>query len=136
MGAGTDFGRAVSIGVLVVGTVTDIRFRRIPNWLILIGALCGGLSVMLTGGPHGLVSILPSALLAAGIAGAFSFWGWLGLGDAKLIVLLVVLLGWYLTVFVLLYACVLAIAWVVFRLVKHNQLGSIWGRGDGSPYSK
>jgi prepilin peptidase CpaA len=70
--------------VLVVSTFTDVRSRRIPNWLVLPFL---GLGIAVSGwlyGWHGVGSSLAGAALGFFIYG-FLFWmGGMGAGDVKL----------------------------------------------------
>jgi prepilin peptidase CpaA len=70
--------------VLVVSTFTDVRSRRIPNWLVLPFL---GLGIAVSGwlyGWHGVGSSLAGAGLGFFIYG-FLFWmGGMGAGDVKL----------------------------------------------------
>ena len=70
--------------VLAVAMFTDLRSRRIPNWLVLPFLLAGlAVSTLLYGG-RGLLSGVEGALLAAALLGVFCFLGGMGAGDLKL----------------------------------------------------
>ena len=72
------------VAVLVIATFTDVRSRRIPNWLVLPFLGLGlGVSTWLYGW-HGMVQSLEGAGLGILIYG-FLFWmGGMGAGDVKL----------------------------------------------------
>jgi len=79
--------------VLAVATFTDLRTRRIPNWLVL-PFLAAGLAV--SGwlyGWHGLVQSLEGLGLAALLFGALAWMGGMGMGDVKLCVAIGVWIG-------------------------------------------
>lgn len=69
--------------VLAVATVTDLRSRRIPNWLVLpflvAGLVFGGLH-----GWHGLLYSLAGLGVGAIFFGILSVMGGMGMGDVKL----------------------------------------------------
>jgi prepilin peptidase CpaA len=70
--------------VLVVATFTDVRSRRIPNWLVLPFL---GLGIVVSGwlyGWHGVGSSLEGAALRFLIYGLLFFKGGMGAGDVKL----------------------------------------------------
>jgi prepilin peptidase CpaA len=70
--------------VLAVATFTDLRSRRIPNWLVLpfLGA---GLAVSVWhDGWHGLAQSSAGLGLGAAIFGLLFFLGGMGMGDVKL----------------------------------------------------
>jgi prepilin peptidase CpaA len=70
--------------VLAVATFTDLRSRRIPNWLVLPFMAAGiGVSVWLHGW-QGLAQSLAGFTLGATIYGLLFFLGGMGMGDVKL----------------------------------------------------
>ncbi len=72
--------------VLSVATLTDLRSRRIPNWLVLPYLLAGIAVSSCLHGWHGAGQSLEGAGLALLIYG-FLFWmGGMGAGDVKLCV--------------------------------------------------
>lgn len=70
--------------VVAVATITDLRSRRIPNWLVLPFLLLGiGVSGWLRGW-HGVGQSLEGAGLGILIFGVFFWMGGMGAGDVKL----------------------------------------------------
>jgi prepilin peptidase CpaA len=70
--------------VLAVATFTDLRSRRIPNWLVMPFLVAGiGVSVWVQGW-HGLSQSLSGFALGAVIFGLLFFLGGMGMGDVKL----------------------------------------------------
>lgn len=70
--------------VVTAATVTDLRSRRIPNWLVgpfLVAGLC--VSTWM-GGRHGLVQSAEGMLLGLVLMGALGALGGMGMGDVKL----------------------------------------------------
>lgn len=69
---------------VLIATVSDIRTRRIPNWLVF-PFLLGGLAVStFVGGWHGLGQSLLGILLGAVLMGVLYWLGGMGMGDVKL----------------------------------------------------
>jgi prepilin peptidase CpaA len=70
--------------VLAVATFTDLRSRRIPNWLVL-PFLIGGFFVSgWLHGWHGIVQSLAGMAVGALLFGILSLMGGMGMGDVKL----------------------------------------------------
>jgi prepilin peptidase CpaA len=70
--------------VLAVATFTDLRSRRIPNWLVL-PFLAAGITVNVwLHGWHGLAQSFEGFALGAAIFGLLFFLGGMGMGDVKL----------------------------------------------------
>jgi prepilin peptidase CpaA len=70
--------------VLAVATITDLRSRRIPNWLVLPFMLAG---ICVSGWLHGWSGIgksLAGLALGALLLGVFFMLGGMGMGDVKL----------------------------------------------------
>ena len=88
MFAGSDWrlgAGAVYTVLLVVACVTDVRWRRIPNTLVLVLALTGfAFSVMAESWGPGLVRAFAGLALGFAIWIAFHVAGGLGAGDVKL----------------------------------------------------
>ncbi len=73
-----------TVAVLCVATFTDLRNRRIPNWLVVPFLAAGFAVAAWFHGWHGLVASLEGAGLGLLIYG-FLFWmGGMGAGDVKL----------------------------------------------------
>ena len=70
--------------LLAVATVTDLRSRRIPNWLTLPFLAAGLVAGGLTGGLAGLARSAAGVGLAILLLGAFCFLRGMGWGDLKL----------------------------------------------------
>lgn len=70
--------------VLAVATFTDLRSRRIPNWLVLPFLLAG---LVVSGWLHGWAGIIQSLSgvgLGALLFGILCYMGGMGMGDVKL----------------------------------------------------
>lgn len=71
---------------VLIATISDIRTRRIPNWLVFPFFFLGIAVSGLIGGWHGLQQSLLGILLAAVLMGALYWLGGMGMGDVKLCV--------------------------------------------------
>lgn len=72
--------------VLAVATFTDLRSRRIPNWLVLPFMGAGIAASVWFHGWHGMGQSAAGVALAALVLGVFSLMGGMGMGDVKLYV--------------------------------------------------
>lgn len=70
--------------VLAVAVFTDLRSRRIPNWLVFPFLLAGVAVSGWLGGWHGVGQSLLGLLLGLLCFGAIAFLGGMGMGDVKL----------------------------------------------------
>lgn len=70
--------------VLAVATYTDLRSRRIPNWLVLPFLVAGIAVRAWLGGFHGLGQSLGGMALGAVLFGVLGLMGGMGMGDVKL----------------------------------------------------
>jgi prepilin peptidase CpaA len=70
--------------VVVIATISDLRSRRIPNWLVAPFLLAGMITLTATQGWHGLTQSLEGVLLATLLLGILYWFGGMGMGDVKL----------------------------------------------------
>jgi len=70
--------------VLAVATITDLRSRRIPNWLVLPFLLVGFVVSGWTHGVSGIVHSLEGLAVGALFFGVLCWMGGMGMGDVKL----------------------------------------------------
>ena len=75
---------APTLAVLAVATYTDLRSRRIPNWLVFPFLVVGLVVSTWLSGWTGLVSSLEGLGLATLLFGIFFVMGGMGAGDVKL----------------------------------------------------
>jgi prepilin peptidase CpaA len=69
---------------VLIASFTDLRSRRIPNWLVGLSFLGALVTAIVTHGSDGLERALTGAALGAGILGVLCFLGGMGMGDLKL----------------------------------------------------
>ena len=96
----------VLVPALLVATLYDIRFYRIPNWLTFSGWVLGPLLHFVLSGTGGLATSLAGLGVAFALGMPLWLAGWMGAGDVKLITLVGGFLG-YPVVFVALAAIAL-----------------------------
>ena len=70
--------------VVAIATFTDIRSRRVPNWLVLPFMVAGPIISIVVAGGHGLLESFYGWGLAAVVFGFLNWLGGMGMGDVKL----------------------------------------------------
>jgi prepilin peptidase CpaA len=115
-----------TIAVLLVATFTDLRSRRIPNWLVLPFMLAGFIVPAWLHGWHGLVQSLEGFALGAVVYGFLSLKGGMGMGDVKLVAAIGAWVGPRQLAFALLFIAmaggVMALGWAIAGGLK----GEVW----------
>jgi prepilin peptidase CpaA len=105
--------------VVLVGAVTDLRTRKIPNWLTLGALPVGFLMAGLLTGTSGLVSAGLGMLLALLIYFPLYLLRAMGAGDAKLMAAIAVFIGPFMWLHLFLAASLLGgIVAIVFTAAK------------------
>ena len=66
------------------GDATDLKVRRIPNWLVVPFLLAGLAGSVVTGGWAGLGNSMLGLILGGFTTGVFYILGGMGMGDVKL----------------------------------------------------
>lgn len=74
-----------TVVVLAVATFTDLRSRRIPNWLVLPFLVAGLVVPAWLHGWHGFGQSMEGFGLGAAVFGVLSWIGGMGMGDVKLV---------------------------------------------------
>jgi len=70
--------------VVTIATITDLRTRRIPNWLVLPFMVAGIATLTWLQGWHGLRQSLSGLALGGLLFGILGVMGGMGMGDVKL----------------------------------------------------
>ncbi len=109
--------------LLAVACYTEIRWRRIPNWLTGAGALFGLGAALIDGGLSGGLSSLVGAAVGAGVFLPFCLMGTLGGGDMKLMGAVGAIVCWPLILPALAHTC---LAGGVLALIVMVWSGHIW----------
>ena len=143
-----DWRTGIVILLLIVAAVSDCRTRRIPNWLVLSGALYGVIyNTVLPPTPHDNI-LFPLAGLALGLLLFLPLYlvRAMGAGDVKLLAMVGAFLGpgdtFYAALATMIVGGVLAILFVLARgtalrmfhnLVSLFQLGFLSVAGGSKP---
>ena len=70
--------------VLIIAAATDIRSRRIPNWLVVPFLASGIIWSGITGGLEGAAQSVTGISIAVGVLGVLCYLRGMGMGDLKL----------------------------------------------------
>ena len=70
--------------VVAVASITDLRSRRIPNWLVLPFLVAGVIASSMLHGWHGVAQSVEGITVGATIYGLLHYMGGMGMGDVKL----------------------------------------------------
>jgi prepilin peptidase CpaA len=73
-----------AVVIAAIAAISDLRTRRIPNWLTYTGLLMAVSARTIFGGWSGLMSGVAGVFVAGGIFALFFFLGAMGGGDVKL----------------------------------------------------
>jgi len=116
--------------VMAISVYTDLRSRRIPNWLVFPCMLTGVIANCICGGTHGFLESLYGLLLGIFVMGFFAWLGGMGMGDVKLCAGMGAWLGpqQFMVAMVLtgIVGGIMALIWAVKeRFVKDLFLGAI-----------
>jgi prepilin peptidase CpaA len=102
----------------------DIRYRRIPNKLVLI-TLIGGLALnTIFGGVHGLGLSLGGSLLAFALMFGLHLFGTMGAGDVKLFAAIGAVLGSPLVLPTLLIVALTGGVLAIFTMIYSRRVGT------------
>ncbi|MFC5863788.1 prepilin peptidase [Acidicapsa dinghuensis] len=74
-----------TVAALAVATFTDLRSRRIPNWLVFPFLALGFIAPAVANGWHSLTQSLEGFALGILVYGALAIFGGMGMGDVKLV---------------------------------------------------
>lgn len=74
-----------TVVVLAVATFTDLRSRRIPNWLVFPFLALGFIAPVVAHGWHALGESLEGFALGLLVYGALAIFAGMGMGDVKLV---------------------------------------------------
>src|SRR5699024_6741082 len=112
--------------VLIIALITDIKYKKIPNWLT-VGALAVGIiSHLITGGIDGLIFSFYGLLVASAIFIFLHIFKAIGAGDVKLFVAIGSLVGMRMVLDITMYAIIFAgVIGLVILLVTKTFLRNV-----------
>jgi prepilin peptidase CpaA len=93
--------------IISLAAFFDIKERRIPNWVILVGFGAGVVLSALQGSTQLMFSVAGLVVGIVALLGPFAF-GWMGAGDVKLFAAVGALLGYTRLPRVFFYSCLVA----------------------------
>lgn len=112
------------IPLAIAITYMDVRYRRIPNKLVLV-TLLGGLTLnFIFGGSHGLLLSLGGLALAFGLMFFLHVFGTMGAGDVKLFAAIGAVIGASLVLPTLLVVALTGGLLAVFKMVYARRVGA------------
>ena len=103
---------------------TDLRTRKIPNWLTVSGFFLGIALHIWMSGFHGLLTSIEGAGLALGLLLPLVLMRALGAGDWKMMGATGALLGPLMMIFVLIASVLVTGVMAIFRMVQTGQVKS------------
>ncbi|HEY1296695.1 MAG TPA: prepilin peptidase [Chloroflexota bacterium] len=112
----------IAVIAAVIALVTDVRSRRIPNWLTGSTLLFGLAANAYVSGVEGAVSSLAGAALGLAILLPFYMFGTMGAGDVKLLAAFGAVVGPHLLISIAVYA---AIVGGIQSLIVLRRLGRV-----------
>jgi prepilin peptidase CpaA len=117
--------------VVLAAAIYDVRYRRIPNWISVSGALSGlGLNSFLYGGAPGLVFALKGLGLGFGFYLVLYILHAMGAGDVKLMGAVGAILGWQDWVGIFLVSSVIGgIMAFALMLTRGRVMKTFWNIG-------
>ena len=123
-------GYAALAAVAVIATYTDLRTRRIPNWLTLPAILFGFALGFATDGGPGVLASLGTVALCGGVFLVLFLLGGMGAGDVKMMSAVAAIASWPMSVYALMYTALagglLAFGVLIFRGRLGNTLGRMF----------
>lgn len=133
------FGWWPTLIVVCFATITDLRSRRIPNWLVFPYWLAGIVVQCVLSGWHGFGQSLAGTGIAIGVFGGLFLLGGMGAGDVKLLAAVGAWIGPAQMVFALIFTAlaggVIVMIWAAlggFMLDLFKGTGDLmagWGKG-------
>lgn len=121
----------VLLALLVTAAVYDVRYRRIPNWLTVLGVALGFLLNGLIGPPEGGILFALKGFAAAFLVYLFLYLlRAMGAGDVKLMAAVGALVGWQRWFGIFLITAIVGGIMALVLVVARRRLGkTLWNVG-------
>jgi prepilin peptidase CpaA len=113
---------AIFVVAAAWATYTDLKSRRIANWLTFGAAGAALLARLIMGGPHVLLDGIVGWAAGTGLLLIPFILGWMGAGDVKLLAAFGAIGGLDFVVQSALYGCILGGLLAVFYLIREHKL--------------
>lgn len=114
--------------LLIIACITDLRGRRIPNWLTCSAALIGLVYQTVTGGFQGLLIGIAGLALGLAVLIPFYMFGGMGAGDVKLMGAIGALIGPEAVFSAFLFTALAGGVYAVILLMAHGYLKETFSR--------
>ena len=121
-------GYAALVVVAVIASYTDIRARRIPNWLTVPALVLGLTLGFAAEGFPGLLASLSSVALCGGAFFVLFILGGMGAGDVKMMAAVAALASWPMAVYALMYTALAGGLLAFIVLILRGRLGGTFRR--------
>jgi prepilin peptidase CpaA len=113
--------------LIIIAFYTDVRYKKLPNWLTASGMLIGIIYHLIQGGANGLVFSFIGLLVGGGIFLILYLFRTVGAGDVKLFAAIGAIVGvevvLYIMMYSIIFAGILAIIILLFtRTFLHKML--------------
>jgi prepilin peptidase CpaA len=119
----------ILLSVSALSAFFDFKVRRIPNWLIVSGVICGVVLNSMQGSNHLVQSILGFIIGVAVLVLPFAL-GWIGAGDVKFFGVVGAILGlnWLPRVFFYsaVAAGIIAVGYLACGLASFSRMKTFW----------
>lgn len=119
---------AALVAVSAIATYTDLRTRRIPNWLTLPAIVFGLALGFVSDGVPGVLASLGSVALCGGIFLVLFMLGGMGAGDVKMMAAVAAIASWPMAVYVLVYTALAGGCLAFCVLIFRGRLGKTFKR--------
>lgn len=94
--------------LLIIGFYTDVRYKKLPNWLTAGAMLIGVVYHLIVGGVDGLVFAFLGLLVGGGIFLVLYLFKVIGAGDVKLFAAMGAIIGVNIVLYIMMYSIIFA----------------------------
>lgn len=94
--------------LLIIAFYTDVRHKKLPNWLTVSGMLVGVIFHLITAGVDGLIFSFLGLLVGGGIFLLLYLFKTIGAGDVKLFAAIGAIVGVKMVLYIMMYSIIFA----------------------------